>query len=295
MQRRNFLAASSASAFSLASGAAAPPPPPASTRRPRLRSAICAYSYREALASKRMTYDDVVQAAVDTRVDGLDLTVYWFPNTDDSFLLPLRSLAYRNGVEIYSISVRSDMCRPSAEEREKELAGVKKWVDVASKLGAGHIRVFGGVVPKGQSEETAAGWVVDVLSRAAVYAGSHGVILGLENHGGITAKASRIVEIVKKVNSPWVGVNLDTGNFDEDAYNQIAQILPFAVNVQFKTEIRVAPRKNEPSDWDRLTRMLAESGYRGYMALEYEAKPDPKTAMPPLLDKLNALAKKYSA
>lgn len=297
MHRRNFLV-TTASALSLASQApsATPPPvPPAASRPARLRSAICAYSFRDALAKKQMTYDDVVRWAVDTRVDGLDLTVYWFPSTADSFLLPLRALAYRNGVEIYSISVRSDMCRPTAEEREKELAGVKKWVDVAAKLGAGHIRVFGGVVPKGQSEDTAAGWVVDVLSRAAEYAGSHGVILGLENHGGITAKASRIVEIVKKVNSPWVGVNLDTGNFDEDAYTQIAQILPYAVNVQFKTEIRVRPKTNEPSDWDKLTKMLADSGYRGYMALEYEAKEDPKGAMPPLLNKLNMLARKYSA
>lgn len=291
MHRRTFLAA--ASSLSLAPFAALAAP--AAAPRARLRSAICAYSFRDALAKKQMTYEDVVRYAVETGVDGLDLTVYWFPSTEDNFLLPLRALAYRNGVEIYSISVRSDLCRPAAEARDKELAGLKKWVDVAAKLGAGHIRVFGGVVPKGESEDTAAGWVVDGLSRAAEYAGSHGVILGLENHGGITAKAARIVEIVKKVNSPWVGVNLDTGNFDEDAYNQIGMILPYAVNVQFKTEIRVEPRKNEPSDWDRLAKMLAAGGYRGYMALEYEAKEDPKSAMPPLLEKLNVLARKYSS
>ena len=264
--------------------------------RARLRTAICAYSFREALAKKQMTYDDVVRWAVDTRVDGLDLTVYWFPSTEDSFLLPLRALAYRNGVEIYSISVRSDMCRPTREQRETELAGVKKWVDVAAKLGAGHIRVFGGTVPKGETEDAAAGYVVDVLGRAAEYAGSHGVILGIENHGGITSRAERILEIVKKVNSPWVGVNLDTGNFDRDAYTQIAQILPHAVNVQFKTEIRGgADGKNEPADWDRLMKMIADGGYRGYLALEYESKDDPAKAMPALLAKLNTLARKYSA
>src|SRR5262249_36541857 len=139
MNRRSFLATGALSAVPLAAA-----PPPAAGGRARLRTAICAYSFREPLSKKQMTYDDVVRWAVDTRVDGLDLTVYWFPSTEDSFLLPLRSLAYRNGVEIYSISVRSDMCRPTSEEREKELAGVKKWVDVAAKLGAGHIRVFGG-------------------------------------------------------------------------------------------------------------------------------------------------------
>lgn len=290
MNRRQFLISGSCAPFAIPAVAA----PPAASGKARLRSAICAYSYRDALAKKTMTYDDIVRAAVDNEVDGLDLTVYWFPSTGKEFLLPLRRLAYRSGVEIYSISVRSDMCRPTPEQRESELAGVKKWVDVASLLGAGHIRVFGGVVPKGKTEDDAAGWVVDVLGRAGEYAGSQGVILGLENHGGITARAARIVDIVKKVNSPWVGVNLDTGNFDEDAYGQIAQILPYAVNVQFKTEIRVEKGKREESDWDRLTKMLAEGGYRGYMALEYEAKDDPKTAMPGLLRKLNQLARKYS-
>ena len=278
-----------------AAPALAAPHVPAGARSPRLRSAICAYSYRGPLANKTMTYDDLVRIAVETGVDGLDLTVYWFPSTEDSFLLPLKGLAYRNGVEIYSISVRSDMCRPTAAEREQELASVRKWVDVAAKLGAGHIRVFGGVVPKGVSEDQAAEWVVEVLGKASEYAGSRGVILGLENHGGITAQARRIVQIVKAVNSPWAGVNLDTGNFDRDAYQQIATIMPYAVNVQFKTEIRLENGRQEEADWDRLTRMLADSGYRGYMALEYEGKGDPMTVAPPLLRKLSALARKYSA
>ncbi len=286
MERRNFLLST------LAAPLAAAPISPG--QKPRLRSAICAYSYRDALAKKSMTYDDVVRAAVDNNVDGLDMTVYWFPNTSDSFLIPLRGFAYRNGVEIYSISVRTNMCQATPELRDKEVADVKKWVDVAAKLGAGHIRVFGGTVPKGRSEDEAAKWVADVLSRGAEYAGKSGVILGLENHGGITSRAQRIVQIVKTVNSPWAQVNLDTGNFDSDAYQQIAAILPYTANVQFKTEIRTEGGKHEPSDWDRLAKMLADGGYRGYMALEYEAKEDPKTAMPRMLAKLNQLARKYS-
>jgi L-ribulose-5-phosphate 3-epimerase len=283
MTRRHVLAALTAAAL------------PAATRKSRLRTAICAYSYRDALASKTMTYDDLVHRAVDTGVDGLDLTVYWFPSTEDSFLLPLRGLAYRNGVEIYSISVRTNMCQPTPELRDKEIADVRKWVDVAAKLGAGHIRVFGGTVPKGESEDRAADWAIDVLKRGTEYAASKGVILGLENHGGITARAERILQIVKAVNSPWAAVNLDTGNFDRDAYKQIAMILPYSANVQFKTEIRDEHGARIESDWDRLTKMLADAGYRGYMALEYEAKEDPATAMPRLLAKLNALARKYSA
>lgn len=285
------MAGASAAVPALVSGA-----PAKAGGRARLKSAICAYSFRDPLAKKAMTYDDLVKLAVDTDVDGLDLTVYWFPNpVTDEFLLPLKALAYRNGVEIYSISVRSDMCRPTGDQREKEYQELRKWVDVAAKLGAGHIRVFGGVVPKGETEDHAAEWVIEVLKKSAAYAGSKGVILGLENHGGITSRAERIVQIVKAVNSPWVGVNLDTGNFDRDAYQQLPSIVPYAVNVQFKVDIKTEGGKKENADWDRLTKMLAEGGYKGYLALEYEEKGDPRTAVPPLLKKLNQLCRKYSA
>jgi len=261
----------------------------------RLRTAICAYSFRQALQAKTMTYDDLVRLSVETGADGLDLTVYWFPNTSDDFLLPLRRLAYRNGVEIYSISIRTDMCQPTRELQDKEVAEVRKWVDAADKLGAGHIRVFGGRVPKDATEDQAAGWVVEVLKRGADYAGKKGIILGLENHGGITARAERILQIVRQVDSPWVGVNLDTGNFEKDAYAQIEMLTPHAVNVQFKSEIRDAAGQRVASDWDRLTKLLAGAGYKGYLALEYEAKEDPATAVPRLIAKLNQLARKYSS
>lgn len=257
----------------------------------RLKSAICAYSYRNELGKKTMSYEDLVRMASDWGVEGLDLTVYWFPNTEDSFLLPLKRLAYRSGVEIYSISVRTNMCQPTAELQQKEIAELRKWIDVAGKLGAGHIRVFGGNVPKGNTEDEAVSWVVKVLGEAGQYAGSRGVILGLENHGGITDKADRIVEIVKKVDSPWVAVNLDTGNFRTQVYEQIAKLVPYAAAVQVKAEVREDNVVKE-SDWDRVAGMLVKQGYKGYLAVEYEAKEDVKTAMPKMLARLNAVIKR---
>ncbi|MEJ7608479.1 MAG: TIM barrel protein [Bryobacteraceae bacterium] len=149
----------------------------AEVRKPRLRTAICAYSFRTQLQAKAMKYEDLIPLAVETNADGLDLTVYWFPNTDDSFLLPLRELAYRNAVELYSISVRSDLCKPPGPARDKEAAELRRWVDVAAKLGASHIRVFGGTVPKGSTIDECAAWVVEMLRSASSYSGSKGSFL----------------------------------------------------------------------------------------------------------------------
>ena len=293
MNRRDFVrslpALAGAAHFSPSARAAAP-------GKARLRSAICCYSYRAELAKKTMTYDDVVRVAVEQSIDALDMTVYWFPDTSDAFLLPLKRLAYRNAVEIYGISVRTEMTKATPELQEKELAGLRQWVDVAEKLGAGHIRVFGGKVPQGVTEDQAAGWVTEVLKRGAEYAGKKGVILGLENHGGITEKAETIIKIVKAVDSPWVGVNVDTGNFNRNAYEQLESIIPYAVSVQVKTKIRPGT-EGAPvdSDWDRIAGMLVKSGYRGYLALEYEDKEPAATAMPRLLAKLGQIVRKHSA
>ena len=274
--------------------AAAPVPPPAAAQMARFRTAICAYSFRDELKSGKLRYDDLVHMAVEQDIDGLDLTVYWFPDTTDSFLLPLRRLAFRNGVEIYSISVRTEMTRPTADDRMAEIHGIRKWVDVAARLGAGHIRVFGGAVPKAATEDQAGDWAAEVLKGAADYAGRHGVILGLENHGGITLRAERVIEIVRKVDSPWVGINLDTGNFPEHPYRQIEMCLPYAVNAQFKTEMHYGGGQTEPSDWERIVKLFAAAGYKGYLALEYEGKEPAPEAFPRWMARLTSLARKYN-
>jgi len=195
---------------------------------------------------------------------------------------------------LYSIAIRSDMCQPKPEGRERETAWLRQWTDVAEKLGATHIRVFGGTVPKGSTEEEAAGWVVETLKQASEYAGSKGVILGLENHGGITERASRVLEIVRRVDSPWVGVNLDSGNFREQVWEQIEMLAPLAVNTQVKAEMRGEGGTRGPGDWERLLALLARTGYKGYLSLEYEAKEPPETAVPRLCRRLRELAGKYS-
>ncbi len=260
-----------------------------------LKPAICAYSFREALKAKTMTYEDLIRLTADLGAEGVDMTVYWFPDTSDQFLNSVRRTAYKSCASIYSIAIRSVMTQPTPELRVKEAEEVKKWVDVAVRLGAGHIRVFGGAVPKGATEDQAADWVVEVLQRSSEYAASRGVILGLEDHGGITARAETVLKIVRKVNSPWVGVNLDTGNFNVDPYREIEMCLPYAANVQLKTLIRDQAGKRIESDWDRILRMLAQAGYRGYLALEYEDKEPPETAVPRLIAKLRQLTAKYSA
>jgi sugar phosphate isomerase/epimerase len=243
-----------------------------------------------------MTYEDLIRIAVETGTDGIDMTVYWLPSTSDDYLLPLRRLAYRNRVEIYSIGTRVRLAQPTAALREQELNDLRKWLDVAQKVGATHVRVFGGPKPDGATLEQAIDFAVETLKRGAEYAGARGLVLGLEDDGGITDFAKETIEIVKRTGSPWAGMNLDIGNFRPPAvYDQIEMSIPYAVSTHIKTEVALDDGKTRaPADWDRVFRMFAARGFRGYMGLEYEASDDPATAVPGYLRRLKELAVKYS-
>jgi sugar phosphate isomerase/epimerase len=90
-----------------------------------------------------------------------------------------------------------------------------------------------------------------------------------------------MLALVKAVKSPWFGVNFDTGNFQtEDPYGDLTKLAPYAVVCQIKTEIHPKGKPKEEADLKRLLDILRGVGFRGYVALEYEAVEDPRTAVP---------------
>lgn len=297
MNRRSFLAAAGAAAVAAAPAARATREPQASSRRARFRTGLVAYSYRQALQAKTMTYEDLIRIAVETDTDGIDMTVYWMPGTSDDYVLPLRRLAYKNRVEIYSLGTRVRLAQPTADLREAQIVELRKWVDVAQRIGATHIRVFGGSKPEGATLEQAVGFAAETLKRGAEYAGARGIILGVEDDGGITDFAKETIEIVKRADSPWAGMNLDIGNFrPPKVYEQIEMSIPYAVSTHVKTTVALDDGGGRaPCDWDRVFAMFSNHGFRGYMGLEYEAAEDPAVAVPRHLRRLKELALKYSA
>lgn len=297
MDRRNFLTAAGAAVVAGAMRAGPQAHSPQPQPKGRFRTGLVAYSYRQALQSKSMTYEDLIRIAVETGTDGIDLTVYWLPSTADDYLLSLRRLAYKNRVEIYSIGTRVQLAQPTPDLQEKQLAELRKWIDVAQRLGATHIRVFGGPKPKDGTLDQAIGFAAETLKRGAELAGARGLLLGVEDDGGITDFAKETIEIVRRADSPWAGMNLDTGNFrPPKVYEQIEMSIPYAVSTHVKTEVALDDGKTRgAADWDRVFTMFAAHGYRGYMGLEYEAAADPVGAVPTLLRRLKELAQKYSA
>jgi hypothetical protein len=93
-----------------------------------VRSGLVAYSYRKELAGESMSYEGLIARVADWGLDGLDCTVYW------------------------NAGVRVRLSQPTAELQRAELENIKKWVDVTDRIGASHMRVFGGNIPAGATE-----------------------------------------------------------------------------------------------------------------------------------------------
>lgn len=219
---------------------------------------------------------------------GAELTSYYFPAEFGSpYLHAMKRHAHLAGLSISGGAIGNDYCQPAGEGLEKDLAHTEQWIAHYADLGAPAIRVFAGRVPTGDTEDAAVGRCIENLERACELAGKRGVLLALENHGGITARAATMLKIVKGVQSPWFGVNFDSGNFSSgaDPYAELAEIAPYAINAQIKIEITVNGKK-QPADMPRMIKILRDAGYGGWIVLEYEGAEDPYTGVPKAIDGL---------
>ena len=303
MQRRDFVRAASACVAIGSTGAFFNDTPSALAIDPfdrpkpgKLRLSLAAYSLRKYLApskgeTKKMDLLEFVDFSHQQGIPGVELTSYYFPEqVTMEYLLKLKQHCHLRGMTISGGAIRNDFCQLDEQKVAADLEHTKTWVDHYAVLGAPAIRIFAGTQPKGEELSVTLKRCAKHCETAAKYAASKGVLLALENHGGVTARAEGLLEIVKQVNAPGFGVNLDSGNFQstDDPYAELALIAPYAVNAQIKVDISPGG-KQQPTDLAKVLNILRDAGYSGWVALEYEAKEEPLEAIPRYLDQLRKL------
>jgi sugar phosphate isomerase/epimerase len=262
-----------------------------------IKLSLAAYSYRKYLDLKAkpkpgMTFDDFIDLGARYDLDGLEFTQYYFPQTTPDYLAHLKGRCTRLGLDVSGTAVGNNFCVADPAKLREEIASVKQWIEHSSRLGAKTMRIFAGNVAKDDTEEKARGRCIEAIQEACDHAARYGIILALENHGGIVTTIEQMLSIVKAVKHDWFGVNFDTGNFHSaDPYADLEQLAPYAVVTQIKTEIHRTGHDKEEADLKRLLDILRNTGYRGYVALEYEAAEDPRTAVPRHIDRLKKLVR----
>jgi sugar phosphate isomerase/epimerase len=257
----------------------------------RLFSSCCAYTYRGEF-KRGLTLEQFIDKAVELRLDAVDMTVYYMTSTDPGYIENLRYLGYKNAVAFSGAACGVSMVVADPAKRADTLTQIKKWIDVTDRLGAPHLRVFAGKLPAGTSLSEATNWVVETMKAAADYSGKKGIMIGLEDHVGVSQSADVCLEIMHRVNSPYAGINIDISHFvptpTQDSYAQIAACIPYATN----THIRNTFDDGSMIDMDRVWKLFANAGFKGFMS--YEGEEMNKPGIPAQIAEIQHLCKKYS-
>lgn len=253
----------------------------------QLHLGLAAYSVRDLLTNSSSGWDlfRFVDYCQELGISGAELTSYYFPkDVTNEYLIDLKQHCHRRGVLISGGAIRNDFCQSDPEKLQAGIEHTKLWIDRYALLGAPSIRIFAGNQPAGEDIHKTIQRCVRGCEEVSNYAYTKGVYLGLENHGGVTAKAEGLLEIVKQVNAKSFGVNLDSGNFrsTDDPYAELQAIAPYAVNAQVKVDM-YPNGKHESTDLSRVIRILRESRYSGWVVLEYEAKEPPLERIPEIV------------
>ena len=239
--------------------------------------------------------------------DGVEILLYQLEQNElisRSQLMAYKRRAQRLGLPLMGLSTHQGFLTPDRERRRFNVDRTIAQIEIAYHLGIPTMRVntgrWGtsasfdelmanrGIEPPidGYTDEDAYPWVIEAFERCLPTAERCGVVLGLENHWGLGLTPEGILRIVDAVDSAWLRITTDTGNFLEDPYERLARLAPHTVLVQAKTYFGGGQWYTLDLDYDRIGRILNEHGYRGWISLEFEGMEDFRTAIPKSLELL---------
>ena len=237
--------------------------------------------------------------------DGIELLLVQMKSEEDNaYLQRLKRRAFHAGLDLCGFSTHQGYLNPDPAYRKENIEKTVHQIELAYKLGIPTMRLNTGrwrttksfdelmankgIEPtiEGYTDEDGFKWVIDSIQQCVPVAEKCGVVLGLENHWGLGRTAKGVKRIVDAIDSPWLQITLDTGNFLEDQYTQAELMAPQTSLVQAKTYYGGGKWYTLDIDYDRVGEIMRKVNYKGYVSLEFEGKEDPMTAIPKGLELL---------
>ena len=199
---------------------------------------------------------------------------------------PSKKEVASRGLHISCVSSSANM-HDTGPEHEKQLADARRFIDLAARLGAPYVRVFGNklVGPRDAAVEH----IAASLGELGGYAAPKSVTVLLESHGDFTNSAI-LRDILEKVASPHVGLLWDAHNTfvegSEDPAITVSQLGKYIRHTHLKDS-----RTENGQDHYVLTgrgevpvkrqvELLFAAGYTGYYSFEWEKAWHPEIAEP---------------
>ena len=274
-----------------------------------MKIGVSAYSYSRLLGKDGFDVYKLVKTVKEQGFDGLEFVD--LPNGDIEifeFCKILKKLCENEGIEIINLAVGSDFLNGSDGDIEKEIAKVKYNVDIAEAIGAKcmrHDATYG--VNKNVPPPRGFDDVVDRIAygyrEVTVYAEKKNIITTVENHGYFVQDSVRVEKLINKVGHKNFGALIDIGNFmcaDENPIYAVGVLAPYAKHVHakdFHVKSGMGPNpgegffKSRGGNYlrgaivghgnvpvDQCINILKNSGYEGYISLEFEGMENPVLA-----------------
>lgn len=266
---------------------------------------VSTYSFWQFNGPKEETPIEVcIEKAAAMGFDGIELLLVQMASEENGYLQKLKKQAYHAGLDLMGFSTHQGFLNPDKAYREENVRKSVRQIELAYALGIPTMRLntgrWGtsesfdalmanrGIEPalEGYTDEEGFKWVIDAIEQCIPTAQECGVVLGLENHWGLGRTAAGVKRIVDAINSPWLQVTLDTGNFLEDRERQLELLAPDTVLVQAKTYFGGGKWYTLDLDYTKIGQLMRDHRYRGYISLEFEGKEDPAIAIPKSLEVL---------
>jgi L-ribulose-5-phosphate 3-epimerase len=268
---------------------------------------VSTYSFWQFNGPKEnMPVETCIERAAAMGFDGIELLLVQMASEELSYLKKLKILAFHSGLDLMGFSTHQGFLNPDPEYRKENIRLTMHQIELAYILGIPTMRLntgrWGtsvsfdalmanrGIEPaiEGFTEEDGFRWVIDSIGKCIPKAEECGVVLGLENHWGLGRTAAGVRRIVDEINSPWLRVTLDTGNFLEDPYEQLEVLAPDTILVQAKTYYGGGKWYSLDLDYPRIGEIMRRHNYKGYISLEFEGNEDPQVAIPESLELLHS-------
>jgi sugar phosphate isomerase/epimerase len=264
----------------------------------RFKISLAEWSLHRSLQAKEMTnLDFPVKAAKDFGIFGVEYVSTFFKNTDKEYLGELLNISKDNGVTnvLIMIDAQGNLGDADITARAKAVENHKPWIEAARFLGCHSIRV--NAAGKG-SETQVADAVAESLTKLCTFAAPLKMNVIVENHGGYSSNGKWLAGVMKKVNLKNCGTLPDFGNFrtgpdaEYDRYLGMQELMPYAKGVSAKSHEFDDQGNETKSDFYKMIKIVNDSGYKGWIDVEYEgsklSEPEGILATKKLLEKVFA-------
>jgi sugar phosphate isomerase/epimerase len=194
---------------------------------------------------------------------------------DQPYLMALRDRCEAEGVRSVLIMCDGEgrLGDPDPAARTRAVENHFPWVEAARLLGCHSIRV--NAASEGSWEEQR-DLAADGLRRLAEFGDTYSINVIVENHGGLSSNAKWLTSVIEAGDHPRLGTLPDFGNFRiseserYDNYAGVEQLMPYARAVSAKTNDFDDSGEEANLDYEQLIRIVLDSGYRGWIGIEYE-------------------------